>query len=273
VRKHRSLNRLLLQESIAVQEESYQQPPDAVGNAKFALPCSNRHVAIRFAFPRHVEALSQDSSHTEILRRGPRSWNAWRAQNPEIVPNLTSLALKVGERQMGPINGGPIDLASARLRHASLRFATLTGADLREADLWDADLSDARLDRANLSGANLTEALLDRADFAGANLIGANLSSASLLEARNLTQVQIDEALGDPSTVLPPHLTRPLAWTGAVSPVAKDYGARLQPDAVERTAEMASKRVETVSWLVGGPRSARLRSNTLPLPPRNEGRP
>jgi uncharacterized protein YjbI with pentapeptide repeats len=135
-----------------------------------------------------VEALSQDSSHIEILRRGPRAWNAWRSENPEVVPNLSGLTLSVGERQMGPINGGPINLSSTRLRHASLRFATLTGADLSAADLWDADLSDARLDRANLSGADLTEALLDRADFACTKLVGANLSSASLLEARNLTQ-------------------------------------------------------------------------------------
>jgi uncharacterized protein YjbI with pentapeptide repeats len=84
-------------------------------------------------------------------------------ENPAVVPNLTGIALSVGERQMGPINGGPINLSSARLRHASLRFAMLTGADLSTAGLWDADLSDARLDRANLAGADLSEALLDRA--------------------------------------------------------------------------------------------------------------
>ena len=54
----------------------------------------------------------------------------WRAQNPDITPNLIGITLSVAERQMGPINGGPINLADARLRHASLRFATLTGADL-----------------------------------------------------------------------------------------------------------------------------------------------
>jgi Pentapeptide repeats (8 copies) len=259
-----------LQESITVHGEFYQQPPGAVGNAKFPLACSNRHVAIRFAFPRNVEDLSQDSSHIEILRRGPRPWNAWRAQNPEIVPNLSGLALSVGERQMGPINGGPINLSSSRLRHASLRFATLTGADLTMADLWDADLSDARLDRANLSGADLTEALLERADFAGARLTGANLASAKLLEVRNLTQAQIDEALGDAFTILPPDLTRPAAWTGAVSPVANEERARFQPDAMLGSVDTAPKRVETVSWLVGGPRSARVRPSTPPAS-RNEG--
>jgi hypothetical protein len=157
---------------------------------------------------------------------------------------------------MGPISGGPINLASARLRHASLRFATLTGANLTWADLWDADLSDARLDGANLSGADLREALLDRADFASAKLTGANLSGASLQEARNLTQSQIEEAVGDPFTLLPPHLIRPAAWTGTVSEIAKDYRARTEHYAPEARDTAPTQRVETVSWLVGGPRSA-----------------
>ena len=157
---------------------------------------------------------------------------------------------------MGPINGGPINLASVRLRHASLRFAALTRADLTAADLWDADLSDARLDGANLSGADLTEALLDRADFANAKLAGANLSGASLQEVRNLTQSQIEEAVGDVFTLLPPHLSRPEAWTGTVPQVADDYRARNEPYASAAGGTVPPKRVEAVSWLVGGPRRA-----------------
>ena len=114
---------------------------------------------------------------------------------------------------MGPINGGPMNFSFTRLRHASLRFATLTGANLEMADLSDADLSDARLDGANLSGADLSEALCERADFLNARLHGANLASANLNDARNLTQGQVDEALGDALTVLPAHLD-PARWLG-----------------------------------------------------------
>lgn len=197
-------------------------------------------------------ALSSDSNHLEALRRGPRSWNQWRAQNPTLTPNLTGIALSVSERQMGPINGGPVNFSFARLRHSSLRFATLTGANLEMADLSDADLCDARLDGANLSGADLSEALLDRADFAGARLGGVNLAGASLLEARNLTQAQIDEALGDPLTLLPPHIIRPEGWGGSVSHVVSGHQARnghASPD-----GHIAPSRGDTVSWLVGGPR-------------------
>ena len=197
-------------------------------------------------------ALSSDSKHVEALRRGPRLWNQWRAQNPSLTPNLTGIALTVAERQMGPISGGPINFSFARLRHASLRFATLTAANLEMADLSDADLSDARLDGANLSGADLSEALLDRADFARAKFGGVNLSGASLLAARNLTQDQIDEALGDALTVLPPHLTRPEGWGGPVSHVIADHQGR--NGTASSNGQVAPTRGDTVSWLVGGPR-------------------
>jgi hypothetical protein len=133
-----------------------------------------------------------------------------------------------------------------------LRFATLTGANLEMADLSDADLSDARLDGANLRGAELSEALLDRADFSGAKLGGANLAGASLLEARHLTQGQIDEALGDALTVLPGHLARPEGWGGAqvVSVHQGRNGGAVAPNGTPAPAS----RGETVSWLVGGPR-------------------
>ena len=127
---------------------------------------------------------------------------------------------------MGPINGGPINLSFARLQ---ARLVPLRHADRgrpREADLSDADLSEARLNGANLSGADLSDALLDQADFAGAHSPAPISSGASLLEARNLTQAQIDEAMGDAFTLLPPHLSRPEGWGGPVSQVVSDHQVR-----------------------------------------------
>ena len=147
-----------------------------------------------------------------MLRRGPRSWNAWREQNPTTMPNLTGLRLSASERQMGVMNGGPINLASARMRRAYLRFATLSGANLAGANLAGADLTDARLDCANLANVDLSNAALARTDLAGARLAGARLDGANLLEARYLTQIQLDDAMGDAMTGLPPHLTRPGFW-------------------------------------------------------------
>ena len=110
------------------------------------------------------------------------------------------------------MHGGPINFKSAILPDASLRFASLLDADLQAADLTRADLVHARLNRANLKNAILKDAVLDHADFADAHLGKAVVTGASLSHARNLTQNQIDETIGDASTTLPAHLARPAAW-------------------------------------------------------------
>src|SRR5215471_6177520 len=150
-----------------------------------------------------------NSEHTEILRRGPRAWNAWRQDNPSHIPNLDDAVLSLSERQMGPINGGPINLSGARMRRAFFRSANLSAGDLESADLSGANLAYARLDRANLRGANLQGAVLDYADFNDAVLMDANLSGASLQHAQNLTQAQINDSNCDAATILPPYLDKP----------------------------------------------------------------
>lgn len=151
--------------------------------------------------------------HIEILRRGPRVWNAWRAENPSIVPDLEGIALSIGDRQLGPMNGGPINLSRALLADATLYFATLTGADMRGADLTNADLRGARLEGVDLTGADLAGANLDGATLAGAVLKAANLSGASLTDVRDLTTDQIGEAEGNLGTILPHDLQRPALWS------------------------------------------------------------
>ena len=217
--------------------------------------------------------MSPEPNHAEVLRSGPTAWNAWREKNPSTIPDLAGIALKLSERQMGPISGGPINLKSARLQDAGLRFATLSAADLEAADMSGADLVQARVDQANLSAANLSSALLDHADFAGAkltsvnfcaasmrfanmatadleaddmsgadlvharferanlsaanlsnalldhadfadaNLIKVNLSGANLYHAKNLTQEQLEESIGNDSTIPPPHLLGRVSWS------------------------------------------------------------
>jgi hypothetical protein len=186
--------------------------------------------------------MSDNADHVEILRCGPRRWNAWRALNPTTTPNLGGVRLNATERQMGVVNGGPINLASARLRRAHLRFATLTDANLTRANLAGADLTDARLDGANLASADLSNASLVRTDLTGTRLSGARLNGANLLETRNLTQGQLDDAFGDGLTELPPHLTRPPFWTDS------------EADFTEELAGFARSMLRTkggMTWLIG----------------------
>jgi Pentapeptide repeats (8 copies) len=94
------------------------------------------------------------------------------------------------------------DLRGAFLYKAHLRRANLTEANLGGAILFRADLTQAYLDGANLSGAYLN----------GATLVGVYLRRAYLSEAKGLTQEQIDKALGDADTKLPPGLHMPETW-------------------------------------------------------------
>ena len=232
--------------------------------------------------------MTADSEHVELLRRGPRLWNEWRATNPSIVPNLVGIALSIGDRQMGPINGGPINLAHARLRHACLRFATLTGANLEGADLADTDLREARLEGANLEGADLSDAVLAGADLAGVNLTSANLCGVDLSAARNITTALLQAAEGDKTTVLPPSVERPLIWTVAQANehtpacvVPEPAAVRVQP-ALARVqsaprredppTEETTEESRHITWLVGGPRGVGRRRETETSDRESDGR-
>jgi hypothetical protein len=157
--------------------------------------------------PRKRAQPAPDSPHVEVLRAGVRTWNAWRRENPGIVPVLDDLNVSVTERQFGRVQGGPINLSLAEFRRARLDQATLIEANLMGTVLTEVDLSDARLEHADLRGARLAYAALG-----GARLNGANLSGADLRLSQGLTQAQIDQAVGDRRTVLPAHLTTPTAW-------------------------------------------------------------
>jgi hypothetical protein len=129
------------------------------------------------------------------------------------------------------------NLEGANLTWASLAEANLEGAILIQADLREANLSGwpsgANLGRANLVGANLAEANLQRANLQRANLVGAILREVDLkwasLEGANLkwailkgtdltyakalAQEQIEQTIGDETTLLPRDLQRPDQWT------------------------------------------------------------
>ena len=150
--------------------------------------------------------------HLEKLCQGPKAWNEWRDANPYVVPDLSHATLALSQRQFGPSNGGPIDLRAVDLEGAMLRFATLTEADLEGANLKGADLTHARLDRAKLIAADLTDAMLDHADLTAANLTRTVIMGCTFVNARNLTQPQIEQAFGDATTVLPVALTPPASW-------------------------------------------------------------
>lgn len=133
-----------------------------------------------------------------IIKRGAEAWNAWRCENPNIVPDLSHADLsdrmlmaahlrwaKLEGANFSGANLGSANLSKADLRHAKLQHARLSQANLLDADLSYADLSGAWLNdsiliEANIFRTNLTDATLMNARLTGAILIGANLHNANL---------------------------------------------------------------------------------------------
>ena len=149
------------------------------------------------------------------LAEGVPVANAWRLARAE-VPDLSGLSYVA--RCLSKIN-----LSRAKLVGCDFSGADLTEANLRYASLIEADLTDAKLVGASFESAKLNYARLNGADCAGARLDGADLSGAMLATVSNLTQSQIETAIGDRSTRLPGGLVRPNHWLTFLEAVALAY--------------------------------------------------
>jgi uncharacterized protein YjbI with pentapeptide repeats len=119
-----------------------------------------------------------------------------------------------GARLISTSGEHPVSLKGANLKGAKLHKAILPGADLSETDLGGTDLRGA--DLSGIMGA-ANGRLEHRADLSGADLNGtrlqdAKLHGADLRGALRLTQEQLELAIGDEKTQLPPGLDRPAHW-------------------------------------------------------------
>jgi hypothetical protein len=138
-----------------------------------------------------------NQEHLDILQQGVKTWNRWREQYPEILPDLSGAHLSrvsLNDVRLSRANLSRANLSDAHLRRAHLRGARLSNAHLRGArlsgtDLSGADLQGADLRETDLSGAHLREtdlsrANLSRTDLSSAHLIRVDLSSADFSGAR-----------------------------------------------------------------------------------------
>ena len=121
-------------------------------------------------------------------------WNAWRRQNPQVVPDLSGEDLTGLAQPSKDLRGANLtevkligaallgrDFTGTKFRRANLHGAKLGLTNFTRADLSGADLADADLSRANLTDADLTGATLVWTTFRGGSLGGANFSNALLL--------------------------------------------------------------------------------------------
>ena len=114
-----------------------------------------------------------NQEHLNNIKQGVKHWNNWRAQNPDIVPDLAWANL-VG-----------IDLSSANFEGANMKLAfcragNLEGVNFKNANLYGVNLEESNSKDANMEGANLEGAHLRKADLTGANLKNTNMKLANL---------------------------------------------------------------------------------------------
>jgi hypothetical protein len=116
--------------------------------------------------------------HLEILGQGVEAWNKWRAENPNIEPELTGADLV--EVYLEGVDFSEASLYDANLVVAELNDADLRGALLRGANLRGADLSFADLRGAWLYNTNFAQAKFDQTKFENATLGGTVLGDTNL---------------------------------------------------------------------------------------------
>ena len=133
------------------------------------------------SFPPQWGASMANDEHVAMLKKGVHAWNAWRHQNPSILPDLSGEDLS--RAALSAANLSAADLSRANLSDAILYGANLSEVNLGAANLRRADLSDANLSGADLSRASLEEASVRRAHLRGAELLQSNLSRADLTGA------------------------------------------------------------------------------------------
>ena len=175
------------------------------------------------------EANFQEAHLQGAKLQGANLWEA-KLQGAKLQKaNLQEAILWGAKLQGAKLQGAKlqgVNLQKANFDSANLQKADLQGVNLQEANLWGANLQEANLWGAKLQGANFQRADLQGADLRGANFQGANLQEANLQEAilwgsnlqeaRELTQDQIECAIGSIETKLPEDLNRPELWTMSV---------------------------------------------------------
>jgi uncharacterized protein YjbI with pentapeptide repeats len=123
-----------------------------------------------------------NAEHVAILKKGVDAWNAWRKENPDILPDLSAADLSGARLSRADLSEA--DLSGARLIRADLFQAELSQANLSRADLFQAELSRVSLSGADLNGAGLSRTNLKMADLSVAKLKGAHLRGADLFQAK-----------------------------------------------------------------------------------------
>jgi hypothetical protein len=137
--------------------------------------------------------------HLAFLMQGAGAWNKWRAENPNLQPDLSGSDLRrvdLIDAVLRRVNFAGADLRGQNFVDCNLQGVNLNSANLARADLscacvTDSDLSDARcrkvcFESANLGWSTFSNTDFDGAEFAYTSFCNVDLSTARLQRAKHL---------------------------------------------------------------------------------------
>lgn len=131
-----------------------------------------------------------NQEHLDILKQGVETWNQWRQEHLDILPDLKDAKLSNVNLRGADLSGANLIRADlnrvilnrATLIKSKLNYANLSDAELKDTVLLGADLSDATLHRAIFRDTDLSNTRLLFTDFTDAILTRADFSHASVLK-------------------------------------------------------------------------------------------
>src|SRR6266571_7499738 len=118
-----------------------------------------------------------NQQHLDLLKQGVEVWNQWRAQHPEIQPDLIDANLSETDLSGADLRG--VNLYGANLRGVTLCRANLCGTNLENSNLKEANLSGADLSRAIVVSTDMTNAILNDCVIYGVSAWDVELAGAT----------------------------------------------------------------------------------------------
>lgn len=132
-----------------------------------------------------------DKKQLELLEKGVKKWNTWRAKNPSVEPDLRGASF----RDMGRYDN--MDLSNTDLSKAFFLECTVRNGDFSSATLDKATLSYAHFDGCNFSGASLRGTKLRKTDLSNSILTSSEIIGCEASLARFVNAAMTNAYISD----------------------------------------------------------------------------
>jgi beta-lactamase regulating signal transducer with metallopeptidase domain/uncharacterized protein YjbI with pentapeptide repeats len=123
---------------------------------------------------------NEDNKYLPILKKGTSSWNSYRNENKQVLPDLSRT--DISELNLEDVNMVGISFGGASIRKASLNNANMSSINGNKLEIKDTQLNNTNFSNANLNGARFKSNVLQGTIFKNANLKAAAFIDCNLVK-------------------------------------------------------------------------------------------